>query len=134
MYRMAPGPQPLPGTQLVQRLDGVGSYYQTPTYFATPAGQSGIRGLGCSCGCGNCNEQGFGGWGDGGGLFNTGLFSAGADYTQWGYGEWAVVLGAAWMLFSTASTTKRAVAYGRGVPRRARKSLAKKAARVIGGK
>lgn len=132
MYQMAPGDQPRIGTQLVQRVDGMGSYYGTPTFFSTPAGSAGYRGLGCACGCGKC-EKGMGAWGDTGGLFNTGLFSAGTDYTQWGYGEWGVVAFGAYMLFSTLFTTKAAVSYGRKVPGRARKRAAKKIARVIGG-
>jgi hypothetical protein len=137
MYKLAPADQPLPGTQLVQRVEGNGlaSYYGTPTYFATPAGAAGIRGLGCGgdCGCSDC-RSGVAGWGDGGGLLNTGLFSAGLDYTQWGLGEWAAVFTGAYMVFSTFYTTGQATRYARTVPGRARRRAARGAARIIGGK
>lgn len=134
MYKLAPSTELAPGTSLVQFIrGGMGQYHGTPTYFATPAGQAGIRGLGCAGKCG-CKDCGMNGWGDGGGLFNTGLFSSGLDVTQWGPGEYAVCAIGAYMLFSTAFATKQAATYARGVPRRARKKLAAKAASVIAGK
>jgi hypothetical protein len=113
MYRLAPAPQPLPGTQLIQRVngDGLGDYVPTPIYWATPAGQAGIRGLGCSgsCGCSDCKT--------GMGFFDTGL-----DFTGWGPPEWAAVGLGAYMLFSTVFTTQRAArAVGRAPGRAARK-------------
>lgn len=114
MYRLAPAPQPLPGTQLVQRIDGLSDYRPTPIYFATPAGQAGIRGLGCggNCGCKDC--KGFG-------YFDTGL-----DYTGWGVAEWATVAFGVYVVFSTVSTTARATRAARALPgeRRKRKAAA----------
>ncbi len=113
MYRLAPAPQPLPGTQLIQRIDGLGDYRPTPIYFATPAGQAGIRGLGCSgtCGCSDC-RKGFG------------FFDSGIDFTGWGAAEWATVAVAGYLLASALFTTKRAVSYVASVPGRRRKSKA----------
>lgn len=112
MYRIAQAEQPHAGTQLIQRVDwssggaGFGSYYGTPTYFATPAGQSGILGLGrCGCGCGGrCGVGTF--TMDGTGLFGTGLFAGGMDFSTWGPGEYAVSAIGAYILYSVLFTTR----------------------------
>lgn len=120
MYRMTPDPSPQPGTALVQRIQenprGFGAYYGTPTYFATPAGQSGIRGLGCGCGCNNP---------DGMGLFDTGL-----DFSGWGWQEWGIALLGGYMVASTLFTTKRAARAAGDSVRRARRRVGK---RIAGG-
>lgn len=112
MYRLAPAPQPLPGTQLIQRVDGdgLGDYRSTPIYFATPAGQAGIRGLGCSgnCGCKDCGN-GFG------------YFDSGADFTGWGAAEWGTVAFAVYALGSMLFTTARATRAIRSAPAAARR-------------
>lgn len=102
MYKMAPAPQPLPGTQLVQRvngdgLNGLGEYVSTPNYFGTPAGQSGIRGLGCGgdCGCSDCSK-------------GMGLFDSGLDPSGWGWQEYLVLAGGVWLAYSTLFTVRRA--------------------------
>jgi len=102
MYKLASAPQPLPGTQLVQRvngdgLNGLGEYVATPNYFGTPAGQAGIRGLGCggNCGCSDCSK-------------GMGLFDSGMDYTGWGFGEWAAIGLGVYILISLTFTTSRA--------------------------
>ena len=133
MYKLAPSTELVPGTGLVQFYPrGMGEYVGTPTYFSTPAGQAGIRGLGCvtPCGCGQC---GVGGWGDGGGLFDTGLFSGGLDPSTWGPGELAVVAIGAYMVFSTFFTTGQAASYARSVPGRARRHVGKKVGEAISG-
>src|SRR5579872_6276403 len=113
MYRMTSGIQPGIGTQLVQRTDGVGAYISTSSYFMTPAGQAGIRGLGY--GDGNC--------GCGMGLFDTGV----TDIANWGLPEWGVALGALYVLSSVLFTTKRAASAVRRLPSDVRK---RKAARL----
>ena len=101
-YLMTPGVRLGPGTSLVERLTiakpaGVGQYVGTPTYFGTPAGQLGIRGLGCggSCGCSDCQH-------------GMGLFDSGLDPSGWGAGEYAALAGVAWLLYSTVFTARRA--------------------------
>jgi len=114
MYRMTSGPQPGIGTQLVQRTDGVGDYIQTQSYFLTPAGQAGIRGLGCGCGCGGqCSGMG---------LFDTGF----TDVASWGIGEWAAIAIGAYVLSSVLFTTKRAAGAIARAPGERRKRKAAK--------
>lgn len=118
-YLMAPSTELAPGTSLVQFMrrggNGFGSYVGTPTYWGTPAGQAGIRGLGCVCGCGHCND-GFG------------YFDSGMDYTQWGVPEWATVALGAYALISVLFTTSRVTrATVEGV-RRTRKRIGKRIA------
>ena len=111
MYRMTSGPQPGIGTQLVQRTDGVGDYIQTQSYFLTPAGQAGIRGLGCGCGCGGqCSGMG---------LFDTGF----TDVANWGAPEWATVLVGAYVLSSVFFTTKTGARHAVRKGRAVRKAL-----------
>lgn len=110
MYWMTAGPQPGIGTQLVQRTDGVGQYIETSSYMLTPAGQAGIRGLGCSggpdCGCG-CGV----------GCCGVGLFDTGVtDVAAWGWPEWLVVAFGAYVVGSVLFTTKRAAGAVRRAP------------------
>jgi len=115
-YLPAPGQAPYAGTSLIEHwggAHGVGAYVPTQNYFLTPAGQAGIRGLGCPCaglGC-DCN----------GGL---GLFDSGFDFTQWGAGEWAMVVIGAYVLFSTVWTTGKAASYAKHIPSERRKKKA----------
>ena len=52
---------------------------------------TGVSGVGdCGCGCGGGCGQGLGQ-----GLFNSGLFTSN-DFSQWGWGEWAVLVVGAW--------------------------------------
>lgn len=126
-YLGFPAHQPQPGTELIQRVDGTGfgAYCGTPTYFATPAGQAGIRGLaGCGCGgkCGGCKAS-DNTLGDGMGYFDTGL-----DYTGWGWQEWATVVLGAYVVISVVGTTSRGVRDAREGVRRGRRKLAKRVA------
>jgi hypothetical protein len=115
-YLNTPGASlPGPGTRLVEHWGGhtgFGDYVPTDNYFLTPAGQAGIRGLGCACagmvGC-NCG---------------MGLFDAGMDFSQWGPGEWAVVVVGAYVLFSTVWTTGQAASYAKRIPGERRKKKA----------
>lgn len=122
MYRMAPARQPLPGTELVTRIadDGLGAYVGTPTYFATPAGAAGIRGLGCGCGGSRCGR---------GCNCGVGYFDSGLDVSGWGWAEWLTVVGGVYVLASTVFTTSRGVrAVGRmPANRRKRKAAALRA-------
>ena len=45
---------------------------------------------------------------DGTGLFGTGLFSSGTDFSTWTIWEWGTIALGAYMVFATFSTTKRA--------------------------
>ncbi len=116
MYQMAPSTELAPGTSLVQFAPrGMASYVGTPTYWGTPAGEAGIRGLGCACAgkCAHCSE-GFG------------YFDSGMDYSQWGAAEWATVGLGAYAVFSMLFTTSRATrATVEGV-RRTRKRIGKR--------
>ena len=119
MYQMAPAEQPRPGTQLVQRVDwrgpfkGFGSYFGTPTYFSTPAGQSGILGLGCACGCaGRCNQGLMGLTMDGTGLLGTGLFAGGFNVSTWGPAEVVTAAAGVYVLYSVFFTTRAGVRRG----------------------
>jgi len=119
--------QPGPGTELIQRVDGTGfgAYCGTPTYFATPAGAAGIRGLaglGCGCGgkCGGCRAS-DNTFGDGMGYFDTGL-----DYTGWGWQEWATVGFGFYVALSVVSTTSRGVRGAREGVSRARRAVGRK--------
>jgi hypothetical protein len=98
-----------------------------PCASSTPAGLSGLRppmkttyGLGCgdgpcTCGC----SAGSPAWGmagltfDGTGLFGSGLFSGGLDFSTWGPGEFGVAALGAWMIYSTFFTTRAAVGQAR---------------------
>lgn len=53
-----------------------------------------------------------------------GLFDSGMDYTQWGIGEYAAILGGAYLLFSVFFTTKQGVAAARALPGKRRRSKA----------
>jgi hypothetical protein len=68
-------------------------------------------GLGCAglCCGGNCG---------------LGLFDSGLDYTQWGIGEYAAILGGAYLLFSVFFTTKQGVTAARALPGKRRRSRA----------
>lgn len=122
MYDLAPARQPAPGTELVERYSGpqgFGAYVGTDNYFLTPAGQAGIRGMGCP---GKCS--GVGAFMDGTGLLGTGLFTTGTDVSGWGVGEWAIVGLSAYMVVSSVFTTKRGYESGRRKARAVRKALA----------
>ena len=138
----SPAPAPLsayapPGPPLVNpqipvsgshgpETPGVGQYIPTQSFLMSPAGQAGIRGLGCACGCGGCGcgqPGGMGTLGDGtgflgtglfngNGLFGAGLFEAGWDVTTWGPAEWAVMVIGGYVVFSTIWTTGKALEYG----------------------
>jgi hypothetical protein len=104
MYRLGTAGHFGPGTGVIEQWrgnlpggGGLGAYVGTQNYALTPAGQAGIRGLGCGCrGIGCACDQGMG------------LFESGMDYTQWGPGEWAIVVLGGYMVFSTLFTTRRA--------------------------
>ena len=107
-------------------MNGMGQYIPTQSYLMSSAGQAGIRGLGCACGCGACGcgqPGGMGTLGDGtgflgtglfngNGLFGAGLFEAGWDVTTWGPAEWAVMVIGGYVVFSTIWTTGKALEYG----------------------
>ena len=62
------------------------------------SGTGGCNGLGCAqCG-GTCGM----GQTDSAGLFGTGLFTT-ADFTQWGWGEWAVVVAGSYFAISAVN-------------------------------
>jgi hypothetical protein len=131
MYTVEAAPQPGPGTELIERWTGLASYFGTPSYFMTPAGQEGIRGMGyyeqrtapqpgpgtqlverwTGMGCGLGCNKGMGGLTmDGSGIFGTGIFGTGvtmSDVSTWGPGEWAVVALGAYTLFSLVNDLKR---------------------------
>ena len=65
---------------------------------------AGMDGVGCGCGCGNRS------YGMGQLLDTSTLFSGGADLSTWGFGEWAVVALAGYILYSVFSTTRRGAA------------------------
>lgn len=105
MYEMTG--RPTPG--LIQMYPGFGDYVQTNSYFLTPAGQAGIRGLGCGgpghCGCHDCGM----------GLFDNGI----TDIASWGLPEYLTaglglyVLGS--VLFATKSTARAVHRKGKAV-------------------
>lgn len=116
---------------------GIGQYVGTPTYFSTPAGQAGIRGLGCGCGCSatpSCGcASGMGTLGDGTGFLGTGLFNGngllgaglfeqGFDPSTWGPAEWAVILLGGYVAWSVFYATKAGVNYAATVPQRTRRA------------
>lgn len=112
---------------------GMGQYLATNAFPFTSAGQAGVRGLGCDCGCGSC---GMGTLGDGtgflsSGLFNgqgvmgSGLFESGWDVTSWGPAEWAVVAIGGYVVFSTIWTTNKAMEYGSFQKKRVRAKVKK---------
>ena len=120
MYRIGSASQFGPGTGLVERY-GMGSYVGMPDYFSTPAGAAGIRGMGCGCAGVGCACDGLGQTG----IFGTSLFESSSP-SDWGLGEWAVILVGGYVVFSVFHTTKRAAGYARSVPKRT-----KKAARAV---
>jgi len=137
MYAIEAAPQPGPGTELIERWTGMGAYFGTPSYFMTPAGQEGIRGMGyyeqrtapqpgpgtqlverwtgLGCGCAGCGCAGMGSLplNSCGTTIDAGIFCSGTDFSQWGLEEWSIVIVGAYMLFSTLWTTKQAVSAGR---------------------
>lgn len=78
-------------------------------------------GMGCDCG-GACN--GLGAWMDGSGLFGTGLFAGGLDFSTWGVGEIAAALFGGYILFSVFHTTTVATRATRRKGRALRKAVA----------
>lgn len=107
MYLSFPHRQPAPGTELVERYYGgygLGSYIATQDYFLTPAGESGIRGLGCGMGCGE--QKGVGAFMDGSGVLGTGLFTSSSP-SDWGVGEWATIGVGAFAVLSMLDTGRR---------------------------
>ena len=115
---------------------GVGQYIPTQSFLMSPAGQAGIRGLGCACGCGGCGcgqPGGMGTLGDGtgllgSGLFNgngvmgSGLFESGFDPSTWGAAEWAVVALGGYVAWSVFFTTKAGIGYASTVPARTKRA------------
>jgi hypothetical protein len=105
MYRIGAGSDIMgPGTSLVQRID------------FNEREETEMRGLGCArraglsdCGC------------DAPGL---GVFDS-MDPTTWGWQEWAIVVGAGYMLISTVFTTSRVTSRVRALPGERRKKRAK---------
>lgn len=109
-YLNTPGAvQPGPGTRLIEHWGGhtgFGDYVPTDNYFLTPAGQAGIRGLGCGCaGMAGCN-------------CGMGLFDAGMDVTQWGVGEWLTVALGSYVILSLAGDMGRGKAAVKRATRR----------------
>jgi hypothetical protein len=68
-----------------------------PEDVLQPMGTGMGCGSGCSCG-GTCGM----GQTDSAGLFGTGLFTT-ADFTQWGWGEWAVVVAGSYFAISAVN-------------------------------
>lgn len=102
-YLNTPDMAPYPGTALVEHWGGhmgVGRYVPTDNYFLTPAGEAGVRGMGCGCAGLGC-DCGLGQTG----IFGTSLFESG-DPSTWGWGEWATVGVGAYIVFSVLFTTK----------------------------
>jgi hypothetical protein len=103
MYRIGAGSDIMgPGTSLVQRID-----------FNEREGTE-MRGLGCArrAGLSGCDTPGLG-------LFDS------TDPTTWGWQEWAIVVGAGYMLISTVFTTSRVTSRVRALPGERRKKRAK---------
>lgn len=95
-----------PGTALIERWpEGFGGYVQTQNFFMTPAGQAGIRGLGCGCG-GNCDC----GMGDTSAATFAdpfpGLFQS-QNPADWSGTEWLVAIGVGYAVYSMIFTAKR---------------------------
>ena len=117
-------------------MNGMGQYIPTQSYLMSSAGQAGIRGLGCACGCGGCGcgqPGGMGTLGDGtgllgSGLFNgngvmgSGLFESGFDPSTWGAAEWAVVALGGYVAWSVFFTTKAGIGYASTVPARTKRA------------
>ena len=136
MYTMEPAPQPGPGTELIEHWTGMAAYFGTPSYSMSPAGQEGIRGMGCGMGCsdglgdyvdlaapqpGPGTElvqrwSGMGSLFDGTGLFGSGLFLSN-DPGTWGVGEWAAIGIVGFAVVSMLDTGRRA---GRATVRKSR--------------
>lgn len=94
---------------------GLTGYGYSRGYSPWMAG-TGLRGP-CKCG-GNC--AGCGGMGrhrHGMGLFDS------ADFTTWGWGEWAIIGAGAYFVLSLAGDTSRAVKKTRRVSKRVRQRL-----------
>ena len=110
MYRVASSKQFGPGTGLVELYRGhlptgagLGTYVGTPDYFSSPAAALGIRGMGCGCaGVGCACDQGLGQTG----IFGTSLFES-SNPADWGWGEYAVILGGGFVLLSVFDTGRR---------------------------
>jgi len=118
-YLSTSGAAPSPGTTLIEHWGGsrgVGKYVPTPNYFLTPAGQAGVRGLGCLCGTGPCS-CGMSG------LFGTSLFESSSP-ADWGVGEWASIVVGGFVLFSVFDTTKRGTRAARRKGKAVKKALA----------
>jgi hypothetical protein len=77
---------------------------RTPVLASSPESTVQSMGLGSACnglGCASCG--GTCGMGqDSSGLFGTGLFTS-ADFTQWGWGEWAAVVVGGYFAISAVS-------------------------------
>ena len=105
-YLNSPDKAPRPGTALVEHWgghSGFGKYVPTQNYSLTPAGQTGIRGMGCLCpGMGGCN-CGLGQTG----IFGTSLFES-SDPSTWGLGEWASIAVGGYIVVSVLFTTRTA--------------------------
>ena len=91
------------------------------TYFGTPAGAAGIRGLGCGCGCGGRCSDGMG------------LFDSGLDPTGWGWPEWGIVALGVYAAFSIMFTTASGTRAAReGVRRRVRRTRRRIGSKIAG--
>ena len=85
----------------------------------TGTGLSGLRGLGCACGCGTCESKGLG------------YFDTGWDISGWSWMEWGTVLIGAYIVMSTLTTTQRGAKRVTGSIRKARRrSTAKRRERL----
>ena len=105
------------------RSRGVGTFVQSvPCLTGTGPGAK-AAGMGCGCPAAGC-RCGMGAWMDGSGLFGTGLFSGGLDYSTWGIGEWAAVLFGGYFLVSLFHTTKTATRAARRKGRALKKAVA----------
>lgn len=113
MYQSAPSTNLGPGTGLIEQYPGMGFYAATPAYALTPAGQAGIRGMGCGC-------AGVQGCGCAGGM---GIFESGMDVSQWGVPEFAIAALGAYVLISVFDTTRRTSASVRRKSRALRKAV-----------
>ena len=111
---------PVPPAQAMRRAVGVGDYDKTGDWswmFNPPPfnflNARGVRppagfhappktmGLGCGCGCGGgCGQRGMG-------LFDS------LNPTTWGFAEWAIAAGGAFVLYHAVAGTSRARRTGR---------------------
>lgn len=116
MYDVVPARSLGPGTGLVEFNPGMGEYVRTDSYMLSPAFDAGIVGM-SGCGCKSCN-QGMGQTG----VFGTSLFES-TDPALWGWGEWACIVGGAYVALSVFDTTRRGASAATRKSRAVRKAL-----------